>query len=400
MWTQGAGEPTALLTRLLEQRHSIGKFSMFLGAGYANTVRPEHADVISFVGLGAVGSNAAMCRAGLVNIFPCHLSDVPVMLHGGALHVDVVLMQLSSAKGKFSFGSTNSYVQAALTRARTVMAEVNDRAPWTYAHDAFDDQCLSAWVPHPQQMLQLPPKAINDIDRVIAGHIVTFIPDGATLQIGIGTVPNAVFEALRGHQNLGLHTGVVGDGLVDLIESGVVNNSRKNVDQGRSVTGGLLGTQRLYDFAHQNESLLVDPVSYTHDLRLIARLEKFTAINSAVEVDLTGQINSEVAAGAYIGTIGGQVDFVRGAFASPGGRSITGLPSRTAKGRARIVSQITSGVVSTARSDADVVVTEFGSAQLRHQPIPERVRRMIAIAHPGDRERLEVEAGQLVAGYR
>lgn len=400
MWTQGAGEPTALLSRLLEQRHAIGKFRMFLGAGYASTVRPEHADVISFVGLGAVGSNAAMCRAGLVDILPCHLSEVPVMLRNDTLHVDVVLMQLSSEKGKFSFGATNSYVQAALASARVVMAEVNDKAPWTYSHDQFDDSCLSACVPHSQVMMQLPPKAIDDTDRAIAGHIVAFIPDGATLQIGIGTVPNAVFEALRGHHNLGLHTGVVGDGLVDLIESGVVNNSRKNVDPGRSVTGGLLGTQRLYDFAHQNESLLVDPVSYTHDPGLFAKLEKFTAINSAVEVDLTGQINSEVAAGAYIGTIGGQVDFVRGAFASLGGRSITGLPSRTAKGRARIVSQIASGVVSTARSDADVVVTEFGSAQLRHQPIPERVRRMIAIAHPDDRQRLEVEARQLVAGYR
>ncbi len=400
MWTQGAGEPAALLSRLLEQRHEIGKFRMFLGTGYASTVRPEHADVISFVGLGAVGSNAAMCRAGLVDILPCHLSDIPVMLGNGSFHVDVLLMQLSRTNGKFSFGATNSYVQAALAGSRVAIAEVNDKAPWTHAHDAFDDGCLSGWVPYSRDMIQLPPKAIDDTDRAIASHIVGFIPDGATLQIGIGTVPNAVFAALRGHHNLGLHSGVVGDGLVDLIRHGVINNSRKSIDTGKSVTGGLLGTQRLYDFAHQNESLLVEPVSYTHDSRRIATLEKFTAVNSAVEVDLTGQINSEVAAGAYIGTVGGQVDFVRGAFASPGGRSITGLPSRTAKGRSRIVSQLNSGVVSTARSDADVVVTEFGSAQLRHQSIPERVRRMISVAHPDDRERLEIEARRVVAGYR
>jgi acetyl-CoA hydrolase len=195
-----------------------------------------------------------------------------------------------------------------------------------------------------------------------------------------------------------VHSGVIGDGLIDLIESGAVTNATKAIDRGVSVAGGLLGARRLYEFARGRSDIRIEPISYTHDQRVLARLERLIAINSALEVDLTGQVSAEVAGRAYVGTVGGQGDFVRAALASPGGRSIIALPARARGTTARIVSRLQAGLVTTARADADVIVTEYGAAELRYQPIRERVRRMIAIAHPEDRDRLAEEARSVVAG--
>jgi acyl-CoA hydrolase len=243
-------------------------------------------------------------------------------------------------------------------------------------------------VPTSRPLVEIPPRPVDERDRSIARHIAGYVHDGATLQVGLGTIPNALFEQLQQHRDLGLHTGVVGDGVIELIERGVITNAAKAIDTGLSVVGGLMGTRRLYDHAHRNASMRVEPVSYTHDPNVLACIRQFTAINSALEVDLTGQVNAEVAAGSYVGTIGGQTDFVRAAFACDGGRSVIGLPARTDGGRPRIVARIESGVVTTARADADVVVTEYGAAELRGQPISERVRRLVAIAHPDDRDAL------------
>jgi acetyl-CoA hydrolase len=401
VWTQGAGEPLTLIEKLLEQRHAIGPFRVFLGASYTGMLGVEHTDVISLLGMGAVGSNRELIKAGKMEIIPCHLTDVPRLLSEGRIPIDVVFMQLSpeNEEGNFSLGAVNGYVQAALQRARVVIGEVNDQAPWTYARHPVDSKRFDYLVRMSRPLVEVPARSFGDIDRVIAANIASFVPDGATLQIGIGTIPNAVFNALTHHRNLGLHTGVIGDGVIDLLESGVLNNACKPIDAGISVTGGLVGTRRIYDYAHRNPSLRVDPVSYTHMPGTLAMLNNFIAINSAIEVDLTGQVGSEMAGRSYIGTVGGQIDFVRGAFASPGGRAIIGLPSRTERGKPRIVSRIALNTVTAARSDADVIITEYGSAELRGIPLRERVRRMIAIAHPDDREQLEREAYDSVGGY-
>lgn len=400
IWTQTASEPTVLVERLLDQRHAIGPFTIFLGASLTGLVRPEHADVIGFVGLGAVGANRAMCKAGAMRIVSSHLSDLPRLLADGRIRVDVALLQLSpeNADGAFSLGPVNGYVQSALRGARTVVAEVNDQAPWTFSRHPVDPADIDLIVRTSRPLAEAAPISYGETDRRIAERIVGFIPDGAILQIGIGTIPNAVVAALKDHRDLGLHAGVVGDEVVGLIEAGVVTNATKPFDTGLSVTGGLMGSRRLYRFAHENRSLLIEPVTYTHDVSRIGRFERFVAVNGAIEVDLTGQIGAEVAGDLYVGTIGGQTDFVRGAFASPGGRSIIGLPARTGTGRPRIVARIASGIVTTARADADLIVTEYGAADLRGQTIAERVRRMIAIAHPDDRERLEREARDGIVG--
>lgn len=402
LWTQGAGEPLPLIERLLEQRHAIGAFTvLFAGAGFTDVVRPEHADVISFLTSGAVGSHRALCAAGVADILPSHLSDLPRFIAAGALRVDVVIAQLSQdARGAFSFGAASGFVDTAIASARTVVAEVNEQAPWTYARHPVDGSRIELAVRTSRPLVEVPSRPRSAVEVAIAEHVGNLISDGATVQLGIGAVPNAVAVLLRERRNLGLHSGVLGDAAADLIESGAVTNAAKPIDKGVSVTGGLLGTRRLFDYAHGNKLLRVEPVTYTHDPAVLRRLPRLTAINSALEVDLTGQVAAEVAGSAYVGTIGGQVDFVRGALASEGGRSIIALPSRTGRGRARVVVRIGSGVVTTGRADADAIVTEYGIAELRGRSISERVRRMIAIAHPDDREELSRQACEHVAGYR
>ncbi|GII97068.1 acetyl-CoA hydrolase/transferase family protein [Sinosporangium siamense] len=403
LWTQGVGEPLPLMERLLAQRHDIGRFSvLYGGAGFAEVVRPEHADVISFQTLGAVGSNRALTAAGVADILPCHLSDLPRLIAGGVLRVDVVIAQLSeNDRGELSYGPAGGYVATTIPTARTVVAEINDQAPWTHSRHPVDARRIDIAVRTSRPLVEVKSRPASAIDEAIAANVVDLVPDGATVQLGIGSVPNAVTGLLTGRRDLGLHSGVIGDAVVDLIRSGAVTNAAKPVDRGVSVTGGLIGTGRLFDFAHGNDQVRVEPVTYTHDLDILRRLPRLTAINSALEVDLTGQVAAEVAGSAYVGTIGGQVDFARGAFASAGGRSIIALPSRTASsGRPRIVPRIASGVVTTARADADVIITEYGKAELRGRPIAERVRRMIAIAHPEDRESLDRQARDHVAGYR
>ena len=236
----------------------------------------------------------------------------------------------------------------------------------------------------PVEMSPRPPDAI---DLAIAEKVAGLIEDGATLQLGIGALPAAILSALTGHRHLGIHSGSLFDPVVDLIQSGAVDNSRKGMDAGATVAGLLLGTRKLFAFADRNPHIAMRSTLYTHDIEVLGRLDKFTALNSAIEVDLTGQVNAEVAEGRYIGAVGGAVDFLRGAHRSRGGLPIVALRSR-AGGKGKIVAQL-SGPVSTSRADAGIIVTEHGVADLRGQPIRERIKRMIAIAHPDDRDALD-----------
>jgi acetyl-CoA hydrolase len=239
------------------------------------------------------------------------------------------------------------------------------------------------------EILLLDPEP-EEIDKRVAARVAALIPDGATIQMGVGGLPVAVCRALGSHRDLGVHSGVISDVIVDLVEKGVVTNTRKGIDEGRTVTGGLFGGRRLMDFADGNAGLEMRSSEYTHSQQVLARIKNLFAINSGIEVDLTGNVNSEVAAGRYLGAIGGQLDFVRGAFASPGGRSIIALPSTTADGKhSRIVASLEGRPVTTPRGDADIVVTEYGVADLRGRSFSERTARLRAIAHPDFRDRLQ-----------
>lgn len=394
-WTSGTGEPLSLTTRLIAQRHDIGAFRLLLGTLYSDTIRPEHCDVISVMSLGGVGTARHLAAAGCLDVLTVHYTDLSELIRRRALRVDVALVQVSEhpESGEWSYGAVSGYAPDLVAAARVVIAEVNEQAPWTHSHVPVDRDRITLAVRTSQPLIELPERAVSAADAEIGRRVADLVAEEAVIQIGIGAIPRAVLAALRGHRNLGVLSGTIGDDIVALIEAGVITNASRVADPGVTVTGTLLGTRRLYDFAHRNRAVRVEPVRYTHDFDVLRACTGLVAINSAIEVDLTGQINAEVAGEAYVGAIGGQSDFMRGARAAPGGRSIIALPSVAGKARrSRIVARIPSGVVTSPRSDVDYVVTEHGTARLRGLGLTERVSRMIGIAHPDAREALEREA--------
>ncbi|WP_375458998.1 acetyl-CoA hydrolase/transferase family protein [uncultured Enterovirga sp.] len=387
---QGTAEPLTLTRRLVAQKDEIGPITCFLGMMFSDTFAPEATGGMSFRAYGGVGTNGRLSRSGRLDILPWHYSRIERAFAAGDLRADVVLLQVApppEGRSGYSLSLANDYVAAAARHARLVIAEVNPDAPWTHG------ATLPAGVePHPLVLADVAPQDLKparfgDAEARIARHVAALIPDGACLQFGVGAAPVAVLSELRGHRDLSIHSGVIGDICVDLIESGAVTNARKPSDRGVTVTNVVLGTRRLFDYVHDNKAIEVRPASHTHDHPTIAGIPDFRAINSAIEVDLTGQVNAELAGGVYVGAIGGQVDFVRGALASEGGRSIIALPATALAGDAsRIVCRV--DAVTLPRSDADLVVTEYGVADLRGATLSERAERMIRIASPAFQEDL------------
>ncbi len=392
---QGTAEAQTLTETLVRQRAQIGRTKVFLGPVFSSTWQPEHADYLDFISYGALGANQRLAKAGVLQVVPSHMSQLPGLIASGALPADVVLIQLSppNDRGEYSFGLANDYLVDAMRRARVVIAEVNDQVPWTYGSEQLSHQLsqlrIDCFVRTSRPLLELKAATIGDTERRIGSHAAQFIGDGAVLETGIGAIPDAILSALYDRRDLGVHSGMIGDSMVALIEAGVITNARKTIDRGFSTAGVLFGTRHLYDFARANPQLRLCPVRHTHDVQTMGALDNFVAVNSAIEVDLTGQVNAEMVGADYIGAIGGQVDFIRGAWRSRGGRSIIALPA-AAKGNSlsRIVDRFAAGVTTTPRSDADIVVTEWGAAELRGQTLAERMRRMIEIAHPDFREEL------------
>jgi acyl-CoA hydrolase len=240
--------------------------------------------------------------------------------------------------------------------------------------------------------VEVPPAKIGDTDLAIAKTVAGYIEDGAVLQVGIGATPDAILRLLHDRRDLGVHSGMIGDGLVELVEAGVITNARKPIDAGVSITGALIGTRRLYEFADRNPKISMRASSYTHNEATLSRLPQLVTINSAIEVDLTGQVNAEQSGDHYLGGTGGQVDYVRAGMRSRGGRSIIALPATAKGGKISRVTAALAGPVTTARAEVDVIVTEFGAAELKGQPLGERARRLVAIAHPDFRAELDKAA--------
>jgi acyl-CoA hydrolase len=392
-WGQGAGEPSSIVIKLLEQRHRMGKAAVFLGGvRSARTLMADHADVLRFTSFGAMGNLQALAKANELQVIPTHLSRIHDYFEQGLLRADVVLVQLSgpNAEGAYSYGLGNDFQVAAMTHARTVIAEVNDQLPWTFCEGGVDLSRIDYIVRTSVRPPFAKPQPLGPVEEAIARHLGKYIEDGTTIQIGVGAIPDAVMASLGDRRDLGFHSGLINDRVAELMERGVITNARKPIDTGLTITGALLGTHVLYDFAHRNPAIRICPWKHTHNAQILARLDRFFALNSAIEVDLTGQVNAEVAGDSYIGGLGGQGDFVRGAQLAERGRSVIALPATARNGAAsRIVARIASGIVTTARGDADLIATEFGVAELRGQPLDVRVRRMAAISHPSFREDLE-----------
>ncbi len=396
VWGDSAGEPLTLTETLVAQRASLGGVSVFLAFAFSDTLQPAHADHIRMVGIGGIGSLRKLTRAEVMEIIPCHIGQLHPYLMRGDIRCDVAMVQVSPAgpDGRHSYGVTGDFIAAAAARARTVIAEVNDQVPHTFGDATLAPERINVLVPTSRPVLTVPSAPPGPVEAAIARHAGRFIGDGATMQMGVGVIPDAVMGSLADRRDLGIHSGIVSDVLVDLVEAGAVTNARKPFDQGVSIVGTLGGTKRLYNLAHRNRAVGLRNSLYTHGDAVLTRLPDLVTINSAIEVDLTGQIGAEHTADAFIGGIGGQADYIRVGHRAPGGHAIVALPATARGGISRIRAQL-SGSVTTARADADVIVTEFGSAELRAQPIRERARRLIAIAHPDHREALEREAATL-----
>ena len=393
LWGQATAEPRTLTRALVAQRHTLARLRLVLGIDLSRTLQPVHSDAFDFTSYCGAGGNRALARAGVLDILPCPYSQWPALLNSsGALKVDAVLLQVSpaDADGRYSLGLANDLLIAALESARVVIAEVNPDVPWTYGARTLAAHEINLLVHAVDAPLEHPPAPASLTSLAIAGHVAALIDDGATLQLGLGAIPDAVLPLLADRRDLGLHSGVIGDGVVDLAERGVLTNARKSIDTGIGIAGVLMGSQRLYRFAHRNPALQLRGTDYTHGADVLRRIDHFIAINSALEVDLSGQVNAEVAAGDYVGAVGGAPDFIRAAQASRGGLSIIALPS-TALSRGRIVARL-SGPVTTPRCDAAIFVTEHGVADLRGLGLAARKRKLIDIAAPEHRAELDAQA--------
>lgn len=394
---QACGEPTTLVEALIDQGRDIPGLSAFIATSFSGLFTPATADSFALSSMGAIGALRSMTKAGKLQVIPVHVSQVGPLITAGVIPCDVALIQVSPADehGNHSCGLISDYVRAAVDKARVVIAEINEAVPFTPG-ETIPASAIDVAVRVNRPPVEVAPAAIGPTDEAIARHCAAYIGDGAVIQTGVGAVPDAILRLLHDRKDLGVHSGMLGDGLVELVEAGVITNARKEVDPGVSINGALIGTKRLYDWAHRNPAIRMCATSYTHDAAVLGRLSRLVTINSALEVDLTGQVNAEQSGAVYLGGTGGQVNFVRAGSRSPGGRSIIAL-SASAKGGtlSKIVAQL-SGPVTTARTDVDVIVTEYGAAELKGQSLAERTRRLIAIAHPDFREELD-RAAHIIA---
>jgi acyl-CoA hydrolase len=394
VWGQGCAEPSCLVEALIDQAPQIGSISAFTASSFSGLVDAKAGAAFTLYSMGTVGNLRAVAAAGLLNIIPCHVGQIGSMIEAGLIGCDVAFVQVSPADqaGNHSFGLASDYVRAAVAKARIIVAEVNEQVPYSMGDAVLSAARIDFMVPVSRPPIEVSAPQIGETDRAIARFASEFISDHAVLQVGVGAVPEAILSLLRDRRDLGVHSGMVGDALVDLVQSGVVTNATKPFDQGISITGALLGTRKLYDFAHRNPLIGMRDQTYTHGESVLIRIPNLVTLNSALEVDLSGQVNAEQSGNTYVGGTGGQVDFVRGGSRAPNGHSIIALPA-TAKGGT--ISRITAslaGPVTTARSEVDIIVTEFGAAQLKGQTLAERARRLVSIAHPDFREGLEQAA--------
>lgn len=390
-WGQGAGEPVTLTEMLVAQRAAIGKVNVFIGLALSDTIRPEHTDFITPASYGAVGTGLKLARAGVLKLLPSLYSSIWRDMECGRLPIDVVFVQISppGPDGSHSLGFCNDYLPAAMRNARLVIAEINPRVPWTHLDRPLDEDLIDFAIASDREP---PPFVIpepGDVENRIARHVAGVIDDGATVQYGVGAIPLAVLAALGGHRDLGLHSGMVTEHVVDLVEAGVITNARKPVDTGIGVGAIAFGGKKLADFMHDNPAFQLHRAISTHGARKLAQIDNLVAINSALEVDLFGQVNGEQIGGDYLGTIGGQVDYMHAAATNARGLSIIALPSTLGKsGASRITDRLGGPLVTTTRGDVDVVVTEHGVADLRGKFLEQRARALIDVAAPEHRERL------------
>ncbi len=396
-----AAAPEVLINALVGRSQELRNIEIFhlLTLGNAPYARPELSNSFRVHAL-FIGPNVRdAVNKGYADYTPVFLSEIPGLFTSGTLPVDVCLIQVSppDAHGYCSYGVSVDCTIAARRKAKIVIAEVNSQMPRTLGRSFVHVSRINHFVETDRPLPELAPEEPSAVERTIGEYVASLVEDGATLQLGIGGLPNAVLGNLRHKKDLAVHSEMLSDGIVDLIECGVINSSLKTVMPGKVVVSFVMGTRRLYDFADNNPLIEFQTSDFVNDPFVIAQNHKMTSINSALQVDLTGQVSADSIGTSLYSGFGGQVDFIRGAARSRGGKAIIALPSTAKKGTVSRISTYLkhgSGVV-TSRADVHYVVTEYGIAELHGRNLRDRARSLINIAHPSVRARLEEEAHSL-----
>jgi len=392
-----AAAPTHLVKAMVERADELSDITIYQlhTEGPAPYTEEKYQDTFTTNAL-FIGKN---CRKavndGRVNFIPCFLSEVPLMFREGIIPLDVALIQVSPPddKGYCTLGVSVDATRAAIEKCSLVIAQVNPRMPRTHGDSYIHISSIDYYCDGEAELAEHPPAPLTEVEKRIGQHIASIIEDGATLQMGIGSIPDAVLSCLGNHKNLGIHTEMFSDGVIPLVEQGVVNNSQKTTHRGAIVSGFLIGSRKLYDFVDDNPMVRMLDIQYVNDTKVIRKLPKMTTINSAIEVDITGQVSADSIGTMMYSGVGGQMDFVRGASLSPGGKPIIALPSVTSRGESKIAAMLKPGAgVVTTRAHVHYIATEYGIANLYGKNLKERAKLLIDIAHPDHRAMLEKAA--------
>lgn len=362
--------------------------------GAAPYSEPQYAESFNVHAM-FIGANVRKAiREGRADYIPVFLSEVPLLFRRNVLPLDVALVQVSppDEHGYCSLGISVDATAAAVQCAKYVVAQVNKQMPRTHGDSQIHVSKFHYMVECDEPLPEVTPSEPDDVEIAIGKHVAALVENGATLQMGIGAIPNATLAALENHKQLGIHTEMFSDGVVHLVERGVITNELKNKHRGKIVSGFVMGTKRLYDFINDNPAVAMLDITYVNDTRIIRSNPKVTAINSAIEVDITGQICADSIGSSMYSGVGGQMDFIRGASLCEDGKPIIALPSQTSKGISRIVGTLKAGAgVVTTRAHVHYVVTEYGAVNLYGKNLRQRAELLISIAHPSHREQLEKE---------
>lgn len=392
-----AAEPTYLIDTMIEnyQMFKNVEISHVVTLGEGKYAKAEMNGHFRFNGLFVSGSTRSAVNKGTADFTPSFFHEIPYLLTGEDMPVDVALIMLSKPDkhGYCSFGPSSDYTKPMTHAAKLVIAQINENMPRVFGNNFIHINELDYIVEHNAPMAELATGEIGEVQSKIGEYCASLIKDGDTLQLGIGSIPESVLTFLGDRKDLGLHSEMFSDGVIDLIKAGVINNKLKKLHPGKTIGTFVMGTKKLYDFIDDNPAVELYPVDYVNDPRIISQNDNMVSINSCIQVDLMGQVVSESIGLKQFSGVGGQVDFVRGATMSKGGRAIIAMVSTAAGGKvSRIVPFVDQGAaITTSRTDVNYVVTEYGIAKLKGKTLRERAKALIEIAHPSFRDELKAE---------
>ncbi|MDR1660095.1 MAG: 4-hydroxybutyrate--acetyl-CoA CoA transferase [Desulfovibrio sp.] len=405
VFAHAAGSPESLVKALVARGSSLRNVEIvhMVALNDSPYCKPEYQGNFRFNGLYLSGGTRAAVAEGRADYTPIFFAQIPDLFRNGVLPVDAALITVSppDAQGKVSLGVSVDYTRQAALSAKLTIAEINPNMPHVGGGALLDATEVDVFVNSSDPLLELSPPVIGEVEAAIGRHIAELIPDGACLQLGIGAIPDAVLHSLGDKKDLGIHSEMVSDGVMSLVEKDVVNCSRKTLHPGKIIITFAMGSRKFYEWLNNNPLIEGYPVDYVNDPRVIGQNDNLVSINSALSVDLLGQVAADSMGPRQFSGVGGQVDFVRGASFSKGGRSVIAMPSTASKGRiSRICSAFDRGQpVTTSRNDVDTIVTEHGVADLKGKTNPARARSLIAVAAPEFREGLARDAFEIY-GWR